>query len=82
LILVGDRSSRYQQRHRRERDDAVIRGADDERAGAALRVLAEHARGTQVVLFTHHARIMELAERMISRDGLRVSRLEGSARGT
>jgi uncharacterized protein YhaN len=57
-------------------DDILIH-FDDERAGAALRVLAEHARGTQVVLFTHHARIVELAERMIPRDGLRVSRLEG-----
>jgi hypothetical protein len=56
-------------------DDILIH-FDDERAGAALAVLAEHARGTQVVLFTHHARIVDLAERLIPAQALRVSRLE------
>ena len=57
-------------------DDILIH-FDDARAGAALAVLAEHARGTQVILFTHHARIVELAERTISPGSLRISRLEG-----
>jgi uncharacterized protein YhaN len=57
-------------------DDILIH-FDDARAGAALGVLAEHARATQVVLFTHHARIVDLAQRMLPADALRVSRLEG-----
>ena len=57
-------------------DDILIH-FDDERAGAALAVLAAHARGTQVILFTHHARIVDLAERTISPGSLRISRLEG-----
>ena len=41
--------------------DDVLVHFDDERAAAALSALAELAQRTQVILFTHHARIVELA---------------------
>ena len=41
-------------------DDILIR-FDDDRARAALRVLAELSRHTQVLFFTHHARLVDLA---------------------
>ena len=42
-------------------DDILIH-FDDERAAAALRVLGELSKRTQVLLFTHHRRLVELAE--------------------
>ena len=41
-------------------DDLLIR-FDDERSKAALRVLAQTAQATQVLFFTHHAKLLELA---------------------
>ena len=41
-------------------DDLLIH-FDDERSGAALSVLAELSDQTQVLLFTHHARVRDLA---------------------
>lgn len=41
-------------------DDILIR-FDDERAGAAIQVLAELSRKTQVIFFTHHRHLLELA---------------------
>jgi uncharacterized protein YhaN len=41
-------------------DDVLIQ-LDDQRAAAALSVLAEVARTMQVLFFTHHARLVELA---------------------
>ena len=43
--------------------DDVFVHFDDERTRAALEVLAELSRVVQVLLFTHHARVVELAER-------------------
>lgn len=43
--------------------DDVFVHFDDERTRAGLEVLAELARTVQVLLFTHHARVVELAER-------------------
>ena len=43
-------------------DDILIK-FDDERATAALKVLAELSRSTQVILFTHHPHIVDLAQR-------------------
>jgi uncharacterized protein YhaN len=43
-------------------DDALL-AFDDRRALAALRALAEFGHRNQVILFTHHAHIMELAVR-------------------
>ncbi len=42
-------------------DDLLV-NFDDHRARAALRVLAEFARTTQTILFTHHAHIADMAE--------------------
>ena len=44
-------------------DDILIQ-FDDERAAAALEALAEVARRTQVVLFTHHEHVCRLAQRL------------------
>lgn len=45
-------------------DDALIH-FDDERARAALEVLGDFAATTQVLFFTHHARLLELARQAI-----------------
>jgi uncharacterized protein YhaN len=57
-------------------DDILIH-FDDDRAAAALGVLAEHAATTQVMLFTHHARIVDLAQRALPASSLRVLNLDG-----
>lgn len=44
--------------------DDVLVHFDDARASAALGVLAEFARDSQVLFFTHHARIVELAKQL------------------
>jgi uncharacterized protein YhaN len=55
------------EQHLRERepapliiDDALIK-FDDDRAQATLRCLADFARQTQVILFTHHTQLVDLA---------------------
>jgi uncharacterized protein YhaN len=55
-------------------DDVLIH-FDDERAAAALSVLGEIAAVTQVLFFTHHARIVELARGAIAADHLVEHRL-------
>jgi uncharacterized protein YhaN len=61
--------------------DDVLVHFDDQRAAAALSVLGALAKKTQVILFTHHRRIVDLATRAISdRDGgaaARVHELSG-----
>lgn len=57
-------------------DDVLIQ-LDDQRAAAALGVLAEVARKMQVLFFTHHARLVDLAERTVSADELVVHHLGG-----
>ena len=44
--------------------DDILVMFDDDRATAALRVLAELSAKTQVILFTHHARVVELAKEL------------------
>jgi uncharacterized protein YhaN len=56
-------------------DDILIH-FDDERATAALSVLADFAATTQVLLFTHHRRLCELAE-ALPEGTVRVHRLPG-----
>jgi uncharacterized protein YhaN len=46
--------------------DDILVHFDDERAQATLGVLAELARRTQVILFTHHARLVEQARALES----------------
>jgi len=50
-------------------DDILIK-FDDERATAALQVLAEISRRTQVLFFTHHRRLVELAEAHVTKEVL------------
>ena len=45
-------------------DDLFI-NFDDERAAAGFKVLAELARKTQVLFFTHHAHLAEVADRAL-----------------
>jgi uncharacterized protein YhaN len=54
--------------------DDVLVTFDDQRAEAALRVLAKLAARTQVLLFTHHERVVELA-----RDVARAHAAEGTS---
>ena len=51
-------------------DDILIE-FDDERARAALAALGELAGTVQVILFTHHSRLLELARDAVPRDRLR-----------
>ena len=51
---------------------------DNERAAAALRVLSELSKRTQVLLFTHHAHHIELARRALPIEALTVHELYGA----
>jgi uncharacterized protein YhaN len=55
--------------------DDVLMTFDDERAEAALGVMAELSQRWQIVVFSHHAHLAELAE-SLALDGLTVSHLE------
>lgn len=57
-------------------DDVLIQ-FDDDRARAALEVLGEVARTTQVLFFTHHARLVELARAALGADRLSEHALPG-----
>ena len=50
-------------------DDILIK-FDDERATAALQVLAEISKRTQVIFFTHHKSLVELAEAHVAKEVL------------
>ncbi len=58
-------------------DDILIH-LDDTRALATMKVLAEFSKSTQVLFFTHHQRLRELAETHIADDLLTVHELERS----
>ncbi len=55
-------------------DDLFI-NFDDERAGAGLRVLQKLACRTQVLFFTHHRHLLEVAERELTPSPISVCRL-------
>jgi uncharacterized protein YhaN len=59
--------------------DDVLVHFDDERSRAALEVLAEFSRDSQVLFFTHHTRTVELARRYISPDQVAIHVLTGSS---
>jgi uncharacterized protein YhaN len=59
-------------------DDAFVH-FDDARAEAALSVLAELAQRTQVLFFTHHGRMVELAHRALGRERAVIHHLAGDA---
>jgi uncharacterized protein YhaN len=50
--------------------DDILVDFDDDRAVAALKVLAELAQETQVILFSHHRHLRELARTTIGKEGL------------
>ena len=55
-------------------DDLLVT-SDDERAAAVLRVLANTAESLQVLVFTHHDHIEDVARRALGPGGFRVHRL-------
>jgi uncharacterized protein YhaN len=56
-------------------DDLLV-NFDDARASAALRLFAQLGRRTQVLLFTHHRHIGELAREVLAPDQVHVAELE------
>ena len=57
--------------------DDVLVHFDDERSAAALSVLAEVSQSIQVLFFTHHARLVDLARRAVPPGLLVVHELQG-----
>jgi uncharacterized protein YhaN len=55
-------------------DDILIR-FDDDRSKATLEVLADLSQKTQILFFTHHERLVEIAKTLKSGDGLFVHRM-------
>ena len=55
--------------------DDILINFDDARSAATLKVLAELSKKTQVILFTHHARLKEMAEGMRNGPGVFVREL-------
>ncbi len=55
--------------------DDILIGFDDERSKGALRVLGELASKTQVLLFTHHRRVVELAREVKPEAGVFIHEL-------
>ncbi|MFO8089271.1 MAG: AAA family ATPase [Desulfatiglandaceae bacterium] len=50
--------------------DDILIGFDDNRTSVCLEVLSEIAVSTQVLVFTHHQRVVELAERLKTQAGV------------
>ena len=57
--------------------DDILLNFDDVRATAALRALAELSRRTQVLFFTHHRHIIDLARTHLPREVVFVHELPG-----
>ena len=55
--------------------DDILVNADDARAKAALKILGELAAKTQVILFTHHRRIVDEALLLAVNSGLQIHEL-------
>ena len=62
-------------------DDLLV-NFDDSRAAATLELLAEFAGTTQVIFFTHHQHLLELAARSVPADRLHVTRMDGQPEHT
>ena len=58
-------------------DDILIK-FDDPRALATLEVLSELGKQTQVILFTHHAHLLDLARRHFPEETVQFHTLEES----
>ncbi len=55
-------------------DDCLVQ-LDDDRSAAAMRAFSDLSLRTQVILFTHHEHLIELAERTLAADEFHVQRL-------
>jgi uncharacterized protein YhaN len=55
--------------------DDVLVNFDDDRSAAALRTFAEISKDVQVIFFTHHAHLLELAEKTLPQDTLFIQSL-------
>ena len=62
--------------------DDILVNFDDHRAEATLRVLGDLARRTQLVFFTHHRHLVDIARATLSEDDLFVHELAVSCDGT
>jgi uncharacterized protein YhaN len=60
--------------------DDILVNFDDARSRASLEVLGELSRKTQVLFFTHHARVAELALEVVAPDALCVHNLNELAK--
>ena len=58
-------------------DDCLVQ-FDDDRASAALKILSELSARTQVILFTHHQHLLELARENLPPDGFHAHRFDKS----
>ena len=58
--------------------DDILMNFDDERSVATLKVLAELSRHTQVIFFTHHQHLVDLACRHLSSEDLFLTTLSSS----
>lgn len=58
--------------------DDILINFDDSRSEAALKVLAELSRKTQIVFFTHHLHLLDLVETASPEGLLKVHRLDGN----
>jgi uncharacterized protein YhaN len=52
--------------------DDVLMTSDDSGAALALHAIAEFSKGHQVILFTHHAHLLDVAERTVPGSMLQV----------
>jgi uncharacterized protein YhaN len=59
--------------------DDILVNFDDERAAAALQLLCNLSQRTQVLFFTHHQRLIDLAVEQLPRDRFAVHHLASSA---
>ena len=58
--------------------DDVLMTADDERAAHMFRALEKFAATSQVLVFTHHHHLLDIASNAMAKDGLRVHRLDSA----
>lgn len=58
--------------------DDVLLNFDDDRATAALKVLARLSQRTQVIFFTHHQRLVELATGQLGSEGVTIHQLDST----
>ncbi len=57
--------------------DDILVNFDDMRAGAAIKVLKELSEKTQVIFFTHHKHLIEIAKNTLPKELLQIHYLEG-----